>query len=57
MRLQDGQQVEREKAELQFDPQWATALDAVALLTFQTEREFVRRALRWIEEHGFPSDA
>lgn len=54
MRLRDEQQVERDEHEHQFIPIWVPVSDAVARLTFETEGEFVRRALRWIEENGLP---
>lgn len=54
MRLRDEQQVERGEHEHQFIPIWVPVSDAVARLTFETEGEFVRRALRWIEENGLP---
>ena len=51
MRLRDEQQVERDEHEQQFSPIWAPVADAAARLTFETEQEFVRRALCWIEEN------
>jgi len=50
MGLRDEQPSEREVGEAQFEPIWVSAADAVARLSFETEREFVRRALRWLEE-------
>jgi 8-oxo-dGTP pyrophosphatase MutT (NUDIX family) len=49
MRLRDEVQVEREEQELQFTPLWAAPADALERLTFEVEREFVRRALRYCE--------
>ncbi len=49
MRLRDEAQVEREKQELQFIPLWAAPAEALERLTFEVEREFVRRALRYCE--------
>jgi 8-oxo-dGTP pyrophosphatase MutT (NUDIX family) len=51
MRLRDARQVEREEQERQFIPIWLPAGEALARLTFEAEREFVRRALRWAEEN------
>ncbi len=45
MRLRDEGQVERDEQERQFIPLWTPVADAVACLTFEAEREFVRRAL------------
>ena len=45
MRLRDEGQVERDEQELQFIPLWTPVADAAACLTFEAEREFVRRAL------------
>ncbi|MGD9101718.1 MAG: NUDIX domain-containing protein [Anaerolineae bacterium] len=50
MRLRGEQQVERDEKEQQFIPLWTLPADAVAHLTFETEREFLRRALRWMAE-------
>ena len=50
MRLLDEGQIERDEQEQQFIPLWTPAADAVACLTFEAEREFVRRALRCIAE-------
>jgi len=55
MRLRDGEEVEREEKEQQFIPIWVPATSAVGRLSFAAEQEFVRRALRWMEEHG-PSE-
>ena len=35
-----------------FEPFWAPAAQAPALLTFETEQEFARRALAWLAEHS-----
>jgi len=52
MRLQDEQLLERAGGEKQFEPIWVSTLDTVPRLTFEAEREFVRRALRWLEENA-----
>ena len=57
MRLRDEERIERDEKEKQFSPTWAPATDAAGRLTFAAEQEFVRRALRWIEEHGLPDYA
>ena len=41
---QDTNQVEREIQELQFEPDWIGWKQALAELTFEAEREWVRRA-------------
>lgn len=51
MRLRDARQVEREEKESQFIPIWMSADEALARLTFEAEREFVRRAARWAKEN------
>ncbi len=51
MRLGADIQIQREAHEWQFRPVGMPASEAVAQLTFESEREFVRRALRWIEEN------
>ncbi len=50
MGLRDEELSEREPGEEQFAPIWVWAADAVSRLSFETEREFVRRALRWLED-------
>jgi 8-oxo-dGTP pyrophosphatase MutT (NUDIX family) len=52
MRLRDKGRLEREETDRQFISIWVPAAAAVTRLTFEAEREFVRRALRWIEENG-----
>ena len=52
MRLEDERRKEREKKERQFVPVWVSVADAGARLTFQTEREFMSRALRWMVDNG-----
>ncbi len=47
MRLCDEAQVEREEQELQFIPLWTAPAEALQRLTFEVEREFVRRALNY----------
>jgi 8-oxo-dGTP pyrophosphatase MutT (NUDIX family) len=42
--LRDGEQVEREAKELQFLPQWVSWEEALADLSYEAEREWVRRA-------------
>jgi ADP-ribose pyrophosphatase YjhB (NUDIX family) len=54
MRLRSHDQMHREAQELQFRPLWIPIKEAVTRLTFESEREFVRRALHWIEENGSP---
>lgn len=44
LRLQEANQVEREIRELQFEPDWIEWRQALAELTFEAEREWVRRA-------------
>ena len=50
MGLRNEQMSKREAGEAQFEPIWVPAADAVARLSFEAEREFVRRALRWLED-------
>lgn len=52
MRLEDEQQKERENQEQQFVPNWVPVTDAGRVLTFQAEREFMRRALLWMVNNG-----
>jgi len=52
MRLLDEAQIERDERERQFIPLWAPLAEAVARLTYAAEREFVRRALRWLDENA-----
>ena len=40
----------RSEQELQFFPRWATLEEALAQLTFASEREAVHRAVRWLEQ-------
>ena len=44
--LQEASQVERESKELQFEPDWIGWHRALAELTFEAEREWMRRAYR-----------
>jgi 8-oxo-dGTP pyrophosphatase MutT (NUDIX family) len=44
LELQDAVQVDREAQELQFVPDWVDWEQALAELTFESEREWVRRA-------------
>ncbi len=46
MHLRDDQKIKRDTHELQFIPIWVPAEEAVERLTFEAEREFMRRALR-----------
>ena len=50
-RLRSHHQVPRDPHELQFEPAWVSFDDALANLTFEAEREFVRRAQAWLD-HG-----
>lgn len=55
MRLHDERQVDRKVNELQFVPIWVRITAAAERLTFESEREFVRRAQLWIIENGMPA--
>ena len=44
LQLQDKRQVERDAHELQFDPDWVDWDQALTELSFETEREWMRRA-------------
>jgi hypothetical protein len=57
MHLEDETKVLREKKEHQFIPKWVPIADAVALLSFESEKEFIRRSLRWIRDNGPPPAA
>jgi 8-oxo-dGTP pyrophosphatase MutT (NUDIX family) len=46
MRLASPRQIKRTKHEQQFVPQWLSWEDTLAQLTFEAEREWVRRAQR-----------
>lgn len=48
-RLSSLRQVTRDPHELQFEPDWLTLDDAMTQLSYQAEREFVRRARAWLE--------
>ena len=50
MSLHNEQLSEQEAGEAQFEPIWVPAADAVARLSFEAEREFVRRGLQWLED-------
>ena len=54
MCLRDEQPLQQEKPEEQFIPIWLPAAIAADRLTFETEREIVKRALCWIAENGLP---
>jgi 8-oxo-dGTP pyrophosphatase MutT (NUDIX family) len=49
MYLGDRREVTAGKPDEQFIPRWVATADAELRLTFEAEREVVRRALRWIE--------
>jgi 8-oxo-dGTP pyrophosphatase MutT (NUDIX family) len=51
MRLRADAQIQWEAQELQFRPVWMPIEEAMVQLSFESEREYVRRALRWIEEN------
>ncbi len=55
MCLVGDERVVRKAQELQFTPFWVPITQAAAQLTFDSEKEFVRRAQRWIEANGIPS--
>jgi 8-oxo-dGTP pyrophosphatase MutT (NUDIX family) len=57
MCLEDETKVAREEKEHQFIPIWVPIADAVAQLSFDSEKEFVRRGLRWIQENDLPPAA
>ena len=44
MRLRSHEQVERDRVDLQFTPDWVTWDEALSELTYPVEREWVRRA-------------
>ncbi len=50
-RLRSLRQIERDPHELQFVPGWLSIEQTIARLTYEAEREFVRRACAWLE-HG-----
>ena len=52
MRLTSPRQIERTKHELQFIPQWLSWEDTLAQLTFEAEREWVRRAQSYDEQRN-----
>lgn len=52
MRLKDEQKIKRKEQELQFIAMWVPPPDAIARLTFEAEQEFVKRAVRWMQEKG-----
>jgi 8-oxo-dGTP pyrophosphatase MutT (NUDIX family) len=45
-------ETESSHSEAQFEPEWLTWDEALAGLTFEAEREWVRRARRQVEEKG-----
>ena len=53
MYLQAGGQVKRNDPEAQFVPRWVPSDKASGLLTFDSEREFVRRALHWLKNQEY----
>ena len=48
-RLGSPRQVARDAHELQFEPGWLKLDEAVVHLSYETEREFVRRARAWLD--------
>lgn len=48
LRLRDEQQAERDEQDQQFIPLWVPLDAAATRLTFESEREFVRRASGWL---------
>jgi 8-oxo-dGTP pyrophosphatase MutT (NUDIX family) len=52
MRLLEKRRVERQVHEHQFTPIWVPAADAAAQLTFDSEKEFANRAVRWLQENA-----
>jgi 8-oxo-dGTP pyrophosphatase MutT (NUDIX family) len=52
MVLDDEQRWGRSANEQQFVPIWVSYVEAAPRLTFESEREFVRRALRWVAQNG-----
>jgi 8-oxo-dGTP pyrophosphatase MutT (NUDIX family) len=55
MCLQDEERVDRKVNELQFVPIWVRIDTAAERLTFESERESVRRGQLWIIENGMPT--
>jgi 8-oxo-dGTP pyrophosphatase MutT (NUDIX family) len=51
MFLKANGKVKAKQPEAQFLPRWVPSDEACEHLTFEAEREFVRRALRWLEQH------
>ena len=49
-RLRSELQVERDAHDLQFKPSWMPIQTALEILTFEAEREFLRRAQVWLEK-------
>jgi 8-oxo-dGTP pyrophosphatase MutT (NUDIX family) len=47
-RLRSHHQVPRDPYELQFEPEWVAIDEAMTLLTYPAESEFVRRAQAWL---------
>jgi 8-oxo-dGTP pyrophosphatase MutT (NUDIX family) len=56
MRLLDDTRVDRDAHEHQFVPIWVSLAGAVSRLTYETEREFVCRALRWLQENALSAE-
>lgn len=52
MVLDDEQRQERKAKEHEFVPVWVSYAEAAPRLTFESEQEFVRRALRWVAQNG-----
>jgi 8-oxo-dGTP pyrophosphatase MutT (NUDIX family) len=51
MELVKDEQLTRDEGERQFCPNWVPIEIAADQLTFESEKEFVRRALQWLEEN------
>jgi 8-oxo-dGTP pyrophosphatase MutT (NUDIX family) len=52
MTVPEGRAEPRGEAEAKFDPVWVGWEQALELLTFGAEREWVRRAKRLLDDHG-----
>lgn len=55
MHLQADGHVNANESEAQFVPRWVRSDKATGYLTFESEREFVRRALRWLQKQEHKS--
>jgi 8-oxo-dGTP pyrophosphatase MutT (NUDIX family) len=56
MRLRSSRQMEREEKERQFLPDWLDWDEALSALTYQAEREWVRRAREAVDEDREQAD-